>query len=152
MEYTSYVDSGRGPDQFDVLRTVMEIPRKAGREVYVLAVPRGEYDLEKLKAACRDIPEASHAIHVNGTIDVVVDGDLKRAEEIGRRISACTGEPIGCVHYDGAEDGMINFYRKLKAAIRTAREAIEPVHTYDPTKDSIAARAATLRDSLAGKG
>lgn len=151
MQYTSYVDNGRGPDQFDVLRFMMEIIRKKGKTVYVIAVPRGKYDLEKLKADCSNIPEVRSAIAVNETLDIVVEGDQKAAEAVGKRIAECTDEPIGCVQYEGAEGGMINFYRRLKAAIRTARESFEPVHTYDHSRDSIAAKAAALRENLAGK-
>lgn len=151
MAYTSYVDNEMRPDQLDVLESMMEALRKDNKRVYVIAVPRGEYDLDRLKEVCRDIPEVRHAIPVSGTIDIVIGGDQKTAEEIGSRIASCTGEPIGCVEYTQPEEGMINFYRQLKAAIRAAREAVEQVHMYDPSSDSLAARAAALRKNLEGQ-
>ncbi len=146
MEYTSYIETGRGPDQLDLLERRIKVAGAGGKEVYILAIPRGEYDASELKELCFDVEEVHSALNVNGTIDIVVAGDYKKAEDIGREIFTHTGQEVGCVKYSG--ESMSPFYLLIKKAIRAAKDRLSPVHTYDPSKDSTSAKIKELKDIL----
>ncbi|MBW2980729.1 hypothetical protein KY360_04915 [Candidatus Woesearchaeota archaeon] len=151
MKHTSYAESGGvGPTQYDwLLQRLNATARVSKGPVYVVGIERVENDATAIRDMCKDIPEARRAMDVNGTVDVIVAGDSHKAEEVGRAIFRCTGQPVGGVRYDPEDEGVL--YLNLRSAIKAAMRADSPFHEYDSSRDSLQAKTEEVRKELAGK-
>ena len=139
MTHSTYVEDPKQKfDQFELLRFYIDRAMKTKKPVYILTMSRENYlHPEQIAEKFRNIPGIYDSLQVNGTIDFITSGSEDEVSEIAKRLHTETGEPIGCVKYDG--DNMINFYVTLKNAISITRKQNKPWHLYRPEEDSLQA-------------